>query len=78
MTPQRFSFPSDGEWDIVAGCESAGPVAGQVRAEGEDERLSVRAHPWLTPGMVTAIRRGPFEFGPEALEITPRLPPLSR
>lgn len=67
MGAPRFSFPDDGEWDIVTDCETAGVVDEQIRAGGEQERLSVRHHPWVKPGQVIAIREGAFEFGPDAL-----------
>jgi hypothetical protein len=76
MSAQRFSFLAEGKWDVVADCESAGIVDEQIRAAGEQDRLSVRHHPWLEPGMVIAFQEAPFEFGPEALRITPRLPGL--
>lgn len=73
MGAPRFSFPADGEWDVVTDCETAGIVDEQIRADGEQERLSVRHHPWLKPGMVIGFREGAFGFGPGALRITPRL-----
>jgi len=65
-----------GEWDIVTDCESAGFVDEQIRAAGEQDRLPVRHHPWVPVGTVLALRKGAFEFGPDALRIEPHLPPL--
>jgi hypothetical protein len=46
-----------GSYTIYADCDTAAVLSGIVERAGGAPRITVRAHRWLLPGQVVAVRR---------------------
>lgn len=69
---------AEGQWDVVTTDILEPLVRDLVALEGYEGDLVVRAHPYVEPGQIVALRKDHQWALTEPFKITPRTPGLSR